>query len=163
MIELVNIEQQVRLQIAVTGYESPNNSTEDWLVVSVVVDHHGRRFERLDSALEARDLEHIETWFTCLSERRLPRWAHLTFIEPGLEFEFLAYHEPTVRIAINLRQELQPHFMLTQFKSRHRHWSIVCELTKSDFVRVITGVQRTRERYPPRAPIDRSPTRIIIS
>lgn len=152
MIELVNIEQHVQLHIGITGYEFSDNATEDWLVVSVTIDHDGRRFERLDPALEARDLAQIETWFTCLSERRLPRWAQLSFTEPGLEFEFLAYQEPTVRIAINLRQELQPHFMLTQFNRRRRHWSIVCELTMSDFTRIIAGIQRARAYYPPRAP-----------
>src|SRR5688572_28118293 len=115
MIELVNIEQLVRLRIGVTRYQFPDDSTDDWLIVSVKVDHQGRHFEQLDPALEARDLERIETWFTCLSEQRLPRWAKLSFIEPGLEFEFLANPRSMVRIAINLKQELRPHFMLTQF------------------------------------------------
>lgn len=150
MIEITNTEQNVRLKMQIVGYESPDDPTEDWLMVAVDVDHQGRHFAQVDPALEVPDLERLERWFISLAKRQLPRWSHITFTEPCVAFAFLAFHEPTVRISIMLDYELRPPFMLNQFGSRTRRWGIICDLTDSDFANIISGIQKARDRYPSR-------------
>src|SRR5688572_14130589 len=88
MLNAINIDRGVQLQCSVIGYQFPNTPDDDWCLVRVAVRQGLRSFEKVDPALEAHDLLKVRNWFRALAELRLPRVAHLTFVEPCLSFEF---------------------------------------------------------------------------
>ena len=115
MLKLRNVEDKVELELAVEGYQFPDSPQDDWCMVKAVVRQGDELYEAVDPALETTEIVGILEWFKCLSEHRLPRFGHLTFTEPCIEFEFLACEDELVRISINLSNELQPGFDLKQF------------------------------------------------
>jgi hypothetical protein len=144
----MNIENTVKLECSLVGYEFPENSEDNWLLVRVKVTQGKNIFERVDAALETMDLVRLLQWFTCLSENRLPRYAHVNFTEPCMSLAFLACQENRVRISIELSHELKPNFALEQFRAKHTEWNIVFDLTSHDFEAIIEGIQSAMHHYP---------------
>ncbi|MEE2730547.1 MAG: hypothetical protein VYA55_06960 [Pseudomonadota bacterium] len=150
MLNLTNVENKVRLDLSIVGYQFPDDSLDNWCMVKAVVEQSGDKFEYTDPALDARDLLKIRDWFKCLSERKLPRFARLTFIEPCLEFEFLACEGPTVRIAIGMSRELKPSFELNQFGRANPSWRVVFELSEKEFIAILANMAKAIINYPVR-------------
>jgi len=148
MLELKNIENHVRLRCEVVGYQFPNSPEDDWCLLKVEIKQGNQLFEKVDQALEATELVEIYEWFKCLSENRLPQYAHLTFTEPCISFEFLSCKNEQVRISVELSHELKPDFELEQFQSKHSDWVIVFELNGKDFEKTIGGIEASINQYP---------------
>jgi hypothetical protein len=151
MMQFRNVEGNVLLVLDVVEYQFPAHLKDDWLNLRAAVTQGDRVFERVDPAIEAPDLSHLREWFTALSQRKLPGYAQLNFIEPCLSFEFLACTPEAVRISIELKLELRPDFLLVQFGRRYRRWNIVAELNDRDFDGIIEGIARTQAHFPVRS------------
>ena len=151
MFELNNIENKVSINCSVAGYQFPDNPKDDWCLLKVLVQHNGAVFEKIDPALETQELVRMYQWFECLSKNMLPRFACLSFTEPCIGFEFLAYNKGIVRISIGLGHELKPPFELEQLRSKSSEWNIVFELDESDFNRILTGIDTAIKKYPTRS------------
>lgn len=150
MIELENIENHVKLKCEVVGYQFPNNHKDNWCLLKVDIKQGDKSFEKIDPALETTELVELREWFKSLSKKRLPRFAKLTFTEPGISFEFLACINEQVRISIKLSHEIKPNFMLEQFRSEHSDWIIVFELNDKDFDKTICGIEAAIKHFPTR-------------
>ncbi|WP_444901475.1 hypothetical protein ACJJIG_18585 [Microbulbifer sp. SSSA007] len=148
MFKLSNVENRVDLELSIEGYQFPDSPTDDWCFVRILVKQDDDTYEVIDPALEATELHCILKWFRCLSERKLPRYAQLTFTEPCLEFKFLACTDSSVRVSICLSHELKPSFDLKQFGLSASDWSVVFELGDSEFNRIISDIEKTLLRYP---------------
>ncbi len=90
MIELNNIENNVRLKCDIVGYEFPDNLEDNWCILRVEVKQENQTFVRVDPALETTELVELYEWFESISKNRLPQYAQLTFTEPCISIEFLA-------------------------------------------------------------------------
>jgi len=148
MFKLTNVEDHITLSIEVAGYQFPDNPVDDWCFLKINIEQGEELFEKIDPAIEASEILDIYRWFKSLSESKLPRHAHLTFTEPCLSFDYLAYKNDCVRLSVNLSHELQPNFYIAQFKSKDSQWHIVFELNANDFIQVLSGVERTINEYP---------------
>jgi hypothetical protein len=151
MFELKNIEKKVSLDCSVEGYQFPDSPKDDWCLLKVILQHNGSTFEKVDPALETEELVRMYQWFECLSKNMLPRFACLSFTEPCIDFEFLAYNEGIVRMSIGLSNELKPSFELEQLRSKSNEWSIVFELDDSNFSRILKGIDAAIKKYPTRS------------
>ncbi len=150
MIELKNIENKLDFKCEVEGYQFPENSSDDWCNLKVGVRQNGLVFEKVDPALETLEVEILYDWFKCLSENSLPRFAELTFTEPCISFNFLAFQHNKVRISIELDHELKPGFEIEQFGELDQDWQMVFELTDVDFKEILSGLSLTMKQYPVR-------------
>jgi hypothetical protein len=150
MIELINVENRVRLELAIEEYQFPDVLDDNWYMVRCFVKHEEHSFEVYDPALETSDVQSMLAWFRCLANRQLPSFAKLSFTEPCLEFEFLSCRNNLVRIAINLNHELKPNFSLNQFEFSRSDWCVVFELNAREFEKIISGMESAIARYPAR-------------
>ncbi|MET1255630.1 hypothetical protein [Aliikangiella maris] len=148
MIKLKNIEGKVSLSIEVVGYQFPESEKDDWCLLKVQVEQDNDSIELIDPAIETTELAQLLLWVSSLSEGRLPRYAHLTFIEPCISFNFLSFKDDIVRISITLSHELKPNFPLIQFGNESSEWCIVFELNENQFTNIRNGIKSTLERYP---------------
>lgn len=150
MIKLKNIENNIELQLAVIGYQFPDNSEDDWCLVNTVVIQGNDKFEVTDPALETTEITSTLEWFKCLSVNKLPRFSKLSFTEPCLEFEFLACNNGKVRISVNLSHEMKPSFEINQFNRQSNDWNIIFELCADDFKSIIGNMEAALMQYPTR-------------
>ena len=150
MIRLKNIENNIELQLAVIGYQFPDNSEDDWCLVNAVVIQGNDKFEVTDPALETTEVTSILEWFKCLSLHKLPRFNKLSFTEPCLQFEFLACNNGNVRISVNLSHEMKPSFEISQFNRQSNDWNIIFELCTDDFKSIIGNIEAVLMQYPTR-------------
>ncbi len=148
MFNLTNIEGNVLLKCELVGYQFPESQNDDWCLLKVSVTQGSESFERIDPALEAKEVLIIYNWFKDLSNNCLPSYANLSFIEPCISFSYLASKEGDVRIAINLSHELKPEFKLNQFQSDTHNWNIIFELNNEDFANVLSGLNKAIEMCP---------------
>lgn len=151
MIELSNIENQITLKCDVVGYQFPDDLEDNWCLLKVEVKQIEEVFEAIDPALETTDLVTLYDWFKCLSEKRLPKFAEITFVEPCISFEFLTYQNGKIRIAVKLSHELKPNFKLKQFKFYQQEWNIVFVLDDKDFKKILNGIEAVKNQYPSRS------------
>jgi hypothetical protein len=152
MLKLENVDNQVELELAVIDYESPDSLTSNWCLIKAIVIQGNEMFEVVFPALETTDLIRISEWFQRLAEYKLPRFAHLSFTEPCIEFQFLACTEHRVRISINLCHEMKPTFKLNQFNLPFDDpdWNIIFELNADNFQTIIGNIKKVIEQYPAR-------------
>lgn len=150
MIELKNIEDQIAFKCGVKGYQFPEIQKDDWCLLVIEVRQSNQVFTKTDPAIDAKELLAIYEWFKCLSEKKLPRYAELTFTEPCISFQFLAYRNEKVRIAIRLSHELEPDFEILQFRSESSNWTIVFELDGSNFSEILSGLESAIILFPAR-------------
>jgi len=150
MLELSNVENKVDLKCQITGYQFPDSKRDDWCLLKVEVKQGEQYFERIDPAIETTELERLYDWLKCLSERRLPRFARLSFTEPCISFEFLACADDSIRISINLSHELKPEFELSQFGFRNNDWKIVFNLDDENISKILENLRRTLKLFPVR-------------
>ena len=151
MFELSNVENNVQIECKITGYQFPANTKDDWCLLKVAVRQDTEYFELIDPAIESSELKNLHTWFTCLAERRLPRFASLNFTEPCISFDFLAYSNDIVRISINLSHELKPEFKLKQFGLTDNNWNIVFDLDVYEISKILNGIRQTLDLFPERS------------
>lgn len=150
MFDAANIEGRVHLRCEVVGYQLPATLDDDWCVVRVSVRQGQALFERVDAALEASELVEIRDWFRALAVDRLPRYAHLSFTEPCLGFEFLARDDAGVRFAVHLGHELRPPFALEQLGGVDDEWIVVFHLSAPRLTAVADAVEAAIARFPTR-------------
>lgn len=150
MLTLTNVEKHITLSCEIIGYQFPDSLTDNWCMLKINVSQGDKVFEKIDPALDSRELIAIQHWFKALADKRLPRFAHLTFTEPCLSFEYLACRDDNVRLSINLSHELKPSFEIEQFKSSSKDWRIVFELDDNGFTEALSSLERSIERYPSR-------------
>ena len=150
MLELSNVENKVHLKCQISGYQFPDSKRDDWCLLKLEVKQGEQYFERTDPAIETTELEHLYDWLKCLSERRLPRFASLSFTEPCISFNFLACTDDSVRISINLSHELKPDFELNQLGFSNNDWKIVFNLSKENILTILENIRQTLELFPER-------------
>lgn len=150
MFKLSNVENKVALELAIEGYQFPDSPKDDWCLVKVIVKQGEDTFEAVDPALETTELLRVIEWFRCISRRKLPRYARLSFTEPCLEFKFLACTDDAVRISIHLSHELKPNFKLKQLGLSLSKWNVVFELGENEFNEIISGIEAALQRFPVR-------------
>ena len=148
MIKLKNIDGKVNLSIEVKGYQFPESEKDDWCLLKVLVEQGNNSVELLDPAIETTELVQLLLWFSRLAEGRLPRYAHLTFTEPCISFNFLSFKDDVIRISVTLSHELKPDFPLVQFGRESSEWCIVFELSENQFKNIRNGIKSTLKRYP---------------
>jgi len=148
MLTLLNVENRVKLECHIVGYQFPENAHDDWLLLKIKVTQGDLVFERVDAALETIELVELRQWFMSLSNNRLPRYAELHFTEPCVSLAFLACTKNYVRISITLSHELKPDFKLEQFNTTYKDWNIVFELTDRNFKDAIHGIETAIQQYP---------------
>ena len=148
LIELSNVEKRVHLKCQVIGYQFPERWRDDWCLLEVNVTQGEYNFKRVDPALETTELVRLHQWFKCLSERRLPKFANLSFTEPCISFQFLGCTDEDVRISIQLGYELKSNFEIEQLGINNDNWKIVFTLNDRDFEGVLDGISQTLIAYP---------------
>jgi hypothetical protein len=148
MFKLKNIEGKIDLTLEVVGYQFPDSDEDDWCNLKVTVEQEKERCELVDPALETTELVQLLLWFSSLSECRLPRYAHLTFTELCISFEFLAFKDDVVRIAIHLSHELKPEILMKQLGSKSEDWCVIFELGSENFSNIRNGMKSALERCP---------------
>jgi hypothetical protein len=148
MIELINIENKIKLGCEIVGYEFLDRIEDNWLLLKVKVEQEGMIFEKIDATLTTTELIDLYEWFKCLAENRLPQYAHLTFTEPCISFNFLSYQNNRVRISIELSHELKPDFEIDQFKTKSIDWNIVFDLDSNVLEKTIVRIGATMNRFP---------------
>ena len=150
MIKFHNSENDVELELCITGYQFPMSPNDNWCLLKITVMHNGQSFEAEDPALETTEIVSLLNWFKRLSEHRLPKYGLLSFVEPCIEFEFISCKDKLVTISINLDYELKPDFNLTQFGSIYEHWNMRFDLNFNDFERIINELEVVLQKYPVR-------------
>lgn len=150
MFKLKNVEGNIDFSLEVIGYQFPDSKKDDWCFLKVKIDQGDNRCELVDPALETTELVQLLRWFSSLAEGRLPRYSCLTFTEPCLSFDFLAFNDGVVRISINLSHELKPPFKIKQFRAMSEDWNVVIELRANDFANIRGGIKSALEKYPVR-------------
>lgn len=151
MLKATSVGGGVELQCSVVGYQFPESPRDDWCLVKVELEQGAESFEKQDPALEAPDLLTVRDWFDCLSAHRLPRRAHLGFIEPCLAFEYISRNEQGVRFGLRLGAELTPPFPLRQFGEPTTDWRIVFELSATALCTVVAELDTAIARFPRRS------------
>ena len=147
MIEVRNVENDILFKCSIAGYQFPSKD-DDWLLLEVQLIQGVNRFSNIDAAINAHELVSAYEWFLCLSQNRLPRYAHLEFIEPCLSFQFLAAKDGKVRISIKLSHELKPDFPIYQFGRSSDRWNVIFDLGPMDFDAIIKGIRSSIEHFP---------------
>jgi hypothetical protein len=137
------------LDFVVVEYEFPELLEDNWIRVRLSLKSGADSFEKTDPALEAKDLVAIHKWFSALAENRLPRFAHLTFIEPCLSFEFISKRERAVRIAIHLAAEVRPPFP-PDFESSPESWPFIAEFEPEELAAIASNFAAAVRRFPHR-------------
>ena len=155
ILDALNIDGGVHLQCSVAGYQFPKKLHDDWCFVRVAIRQGSRVFEKIDPALEAHDLSRIRNWFRALADLRLPRVAHLTFVEPCLGFEFLGHDEHGVRFAVHLGAELRPPFSLEQLSEISKEWVVVFRFDAQQLADVASAVDTLCETFAVRSRVTR--------
>ena len=150
MLKLKNVDESIEFFCNLIGYQFPESEDDDWCLLSVSVHQKQESCELIDPALETTELIMLLRWFSSLSEGRLPRYSHLTFTEPCISFEFLAFKDSIVRIGIHLSHELKPNFSMYQFCEYSDDWCIIFELDYSSLVNIANNIRSVLERYPVR-------------
>ena len=150
MFELSNVENKLDFKCQIIGYQFPDSKRDDWCLLKLKVKQGEHYFEQTDPAIETTELERLYDWFKCLSERRLPRFARLSFTEPCISFEFLACTDDSIRISINLSHELKPEFELNQFGFCNNDWKIVFNLDEENISKILENIRQTLELFPVR-------------
>lgn len=148
MITLKNIEERIDLEIEVVGYQFPEIEDDDWCFLRLRIQQDSDNIELIDPAIETTELIDLFSWFSCLSEGRLPEYAHLDFVEPCISFKFLSFKEGVVRISINLSHELKPDFPMKQFGYEENEWSIAFDLEEEQLKSICSGIKKTLDQYP---------------
>jgi hypothetical protein len=151
MLDLDDIDGSVHVRCDVTAYQFSTSRADDWCLVRVVVAQGADSFEKVDPALEAGDILRIRDWFRALAEDRLPRYAHLDFIEPCLSFEFLGATSEGVRLAVHLGAELRPPFPLRQLSHVSDDWAVVFVLASAQLHAVADACEEAGRRLPVRS------------
>lgn len=147
MFELKNIEGNVLIKANISGYQFPDSMEDDWCLLSITIKQGPLLFEKIDPALEAKEIVEIHNWFNALASYSLPRYSTLTFVEPCISFDYLAYREGKVRFSIILSHELKPRFELEQFNRSNPEWVIVFELDRVELRVALEGLKNTIEKY----------------
>jgi len=150
MFNLKNTENDIELDLRIVGYQFPDALEDNWCLLKAAVRQGEKFIDISDPALEADDIVSILSWFVRLSEHKLPRFGLLSFIEPCIEFEFLACDKYSVRISVNLNNEMKPNFELSQFGITSNNWNIVFDLNEDDFKSIIAGIEEAMQQYPVR-------------
>ena len=140
MINLYNTESNTSFKCYIVDYENPK---ENWCLLKIRVEQDGKVFEAIDPAIETTELPNLLNWFRCLSERKLPEYARLTFTEPCIGFEFLNNKNGTVRISIVLSHELRPKLM-----NDEEDYKIIFDLDDKDFENILYGITNTIAKFP---------------
>ena len=148
MMKLKNVEGKIDLYLDVVGYQFPDNDRDDWCLLEVVIDQEGKCCRLVDSAIDATELVELLCWFSNLSEGRLPSCAHLMFTEPCISFEFLAFKNGLVRIAVRLSHELRPDFEMQQFGEASNDWCVVIDLDGASLKKISNDIKSSVERFP---------------
>ncbi len=151
MLRAASVGGGVQFRCAIVGYQFPESQADDWCLVEVALEQGPDTFQTVDPALEAADLLRVRDWFHCLATERLPRRAHLSFIEPCLGFEYISRSDAGIRLGVHLAAELAPPFPLTQFSATSRQWQIVFELDSSSLLGVVAELDDTIRRFPIRS------------
>ena len=151
MLELKNLENSVLVSLSISGYQFPEDTTDDWCLVKVSISQGEEIFEKVDPALEASELLELHSWFKALSENRLPHYSCLSFTEPCLSFEYLSFCCDIVRFGIKFNNELKPNFELNQFNSTSKNWNVVFGLRPSELAFIAASVENACKCYPIRA------------
>lgn len=148
MFKLRNTDNNIELELSVTGYQFPDNTNDNWCLVSSLVKQGENQYTVIDPALETTELQRMLEWFKKLSDYQLPNFGTLSFTEPCLEFEFLACDIDSVKISIKLDHEMKPDFELNQFGMAFDDWSVVFDLRADDFLLIIEGIETVLKQYP---------------
>lgn len=151
MLTAKSVGGGVDFQCSVIGYEFPDSAGDDWCLLKVSVAQGADAFERIDPAIEAPDLVKMRDWFDCLSTGRLPRRAHLSFVEPCISFDFLARSDAGIRFGIHLGAELTPPFPLQQFGESIDEWHVVFELPPAAIAEIVVQIDAAIARFPARS------------
>ena len=140
MINQYNAKSHTSFKCDIVDYENPK---ENWCLLKIRVEQDGKVFEAIDPAIETTELPNLLNWFRCLSERKLPEYARLTFTEPCIGFEFLNNKNGTVRISIVLSHELRPKLM-----NDEKDYEIIFDLDDKDFENILYGISNTIAKFP---------------
>ncbi|WP_294965169.1 hypothetical protein [uncultured Gilliamella sp.] len=149
MIVLQNVGNTVNLQLDIIGYQFPNYS-DNWCLLKIIVQHHNKRFEKIDPALEVSDLYKIYRWFNALAKGCLPFDSVLCFTEPCLELSFISYNNENeiVRISITLNCEIKPDFALDDPDNLIEDWTLYFDLSKNTFESILKNIDQWIQDYP---------------
>lgn len=150
MIKLKNNDTNIKLKCGIAGYQFPDDHEDNWCLLKIEVQQDEQIFEATDAALYATELTELYEWFQCLSENRLPTYAHLSFFEPCISFKFLSCKEKSIEISVLLDDELKPDFALKQSESDNTDWNIVFKLSEQDFEKILEGIKTTIKHFPVR-------------
>ena len=112
MIELRYEPNDLIFKLTTSGFA---HKAEEWLELQVEVTQGKNRFSQQGSWLEARDIWTIANWFNALSNKTLPKSAGLSFLEPNINFNYIATSERGVMISVELEAEFEMNFMAQQF------------------------------------------------
>ena len=148
IINFSDLKNDIRLELTVVGYQFPDESLDNWCLLNATISQENNVFVVNDPAIEAIDLVNILDWFKCIHNRQLPRYATLTFIEPCIEFNFIACCESYVRIAISLNNEMQPDFKFKQFGITLENCNLCFDLNLNDFNLIISNLESLVQLYP---------------
>lgn len=154
MLKFYDEQHDIKLSFEIVGYQFPGitqGSDADWCNVALHLQQGEKSFKVIDPAIEAKDLPDLLKWFTDLSERRLPSFAHISFLEPCFSFEFYNCKETTVRIGVHLDCEMRPNFYLDQLGYQpedDEDYIVVFDLTDKNFADNIQSLKTTMQQYP---------------
>lgn len=154
MLKFYDEQHDITLSFDIVDYQFPEitqGSDSDWLNVAMHLQQGDKAFDVIDPAIEAKDLPELLKWFKALSERKLPEYATIHFIEPCFSFEFYNCKETTVRIGVHLACEMRPDFYLDQLVYQpedDEDYIIVFDLTDKDFADIIHSLENTINQFP---------------
>lgn len=151
VLNFSDTKNNIKLELSIVDYQFPNNKTDNWCLLKLNLSQENNIFITTDPAIEAMDLIDIINWFKCLSNYKLPKYGNLIFIEPCIEFKFIACHKDCVRISISLNNEMQPNFKLKQFGMTLPDHSLCFDLHSSDFYSIISNLESLLDIYPVRS------------
>jgi len=151
MFEISNKENDISFYWEVVGYQFPDIPTDDWCLVKIKVKQGGHIFEKIDPAIEAKEIKGLHDWFEFLANDALPSYVILDFIEPCISFSYLACGIGKVRVSVNLSHELEPDFGLVQFQTEFDKWNIIFNLDSSELQQILKALENTMEKYPVRS------------
>lgn len=147
------IDNNTEFELEIKGYEFPFETNKDdanWLNIYVSVTTAKVKWQIIDPCLITSEVVQLIKWLKLVVEGT-PEWLHISFLEPCLEFEVLEFNKDSIRLRINLSNDLRPPEEFSRIVEDDKFYSIELDLLKSDIANSIRELEKEFAPFPVRA------------
>ena len=145
---LQGIENQT-VDFRIVGYQFPQIDNDhydsNWLIIEVRVESNSGKWVASDPALLTFEFQEIIDWLEAIYQQPKTTAPFLDFIEPNLQFEFLAYEDTNFQIRMRFDYELLPENAIQE-----KCYFVDVEWDLGQLLNVIIGLKQSLAAFPER-------------